>query len=96
MYNPKPINTSNIILNTDIVGLIELIARNTHNVWAVGRIDEGWKYGPIKDSNKKETPDLIPYEELPESEKEYDRNTAIETIKVLLALGYEIKAGKEN
>ena len=33
---------------------------------------------------------LVPYDELPESEKEYDRNTAIETLKLIIKLGYKI------
>ena len=90
MYTPKPIDTTGIQLNDDILELVEMIASNTHDVWAIGRIREGWVYGEIKDSEKKLSPDLVPYEELPESEKDYDRNTAIETIKVLISLGYSI------
>ncbi len=91
MYIPNPIDTSKIILSNDLIELTELIAENVHDVWAKGRISEGWKYGPVKNSDKKETPFLIPYSELPESEKDYDRNTAYETLKLIVKLGYTIE-----
>ena len=91
MYIPKPIDTSNIKLSEDLLALTEKIAENVHDVWAAGRIKEGWKYGPVRDDLKKETPCLVPYSELPESEKEYDRNTALETVKTIISLGYSIK-----
>lgn len=89
-YNPNPINTSDIVLSDDLLDLCEALAENTHDVWAVGRIAQGWTYGEKRDDEKKTTPCLVPYSELPESEKEYDRNTAMETIKVMLKMGYRI------
>ena len=91
MYTPQPIDTTNIILPDDLLELTEKIAENVHEVWSKGRIAEGWTYGEKRDDNKKETPCLVPYSELPENEKEYDRNTALETIKTILSLGYEIQ-----
>jgi len=91
MYKPQPIDTSNVVLSDEILALTEKIAENVHDVWAAGRIAEGWTYGAVKDPGKKETPLLIPYQELPESEKEYDRNTALETIRLISLLGYEIR-----
>ncbi len=90
MYNPNPIDTSSIELSKDLIELRELIAKNVHDVWAVGRIKEGWTYGDKKNAELKQTPLLVPYEDLPESEKEYDRNTAYETLKVIIKLGYKI------
>lgn len=69
----------------------EQLAENAHEVWAQRRMAEGWRYGPQRDEVKKEHPSLVPYENLPESEKEYDRSTAIEMLKVLFALGYRIE-----
>lgn len=89
-YNPNPINTSDIVLSDDLLDLCEALAENTHDVWAVGRIAQGWTYGEKRDDDKKTTPCLVPYSELLESEKEYDRNTAMETIKVMLKMGYKI------
>ncbi|MGN0484741.1 MAG: RyR domain-containing protein [Lachnospiraceae bacterium] len=90
MYDPKPIDTSNVTLSEELLNLTEKIAENVHDVWAVGRISEGWTYGEKKDAQKKKTPALVPYEELPESEKDYDRNTALETLKLIETLGYVI------
>lgn len=95
MYNPNPIDTSKIVLPSELLELTEKIAENVHDVWAQGRIREGWTYGPQRDDFKKETPCLVPYSELPDSEKEYDRNTAFETIKLIVSLGYEIKLNTE-
>ena len=69
MYTPTPIQTDDIILSDDLVALTELIAANVHDVWAAGRIKEGWTYGETKDTEKKTTPCLVPYDVLPESEK---------------------------
>ncbi len=91
MYKPSPIDTSNITLPKELIELTEKIAENVHDVWAQGRIREGWVYGDIRDDTKKQTPCLVPYSELSESEKEYDRNTALETVKLIVKLGYKIK-----
>lgn len=91
MYIPKPVDTSNVQLPDDLIALTEQIAENVHDIWAQGRIAEGWIYGPTKDEAKKTTPCLVPYSELSETEKEYDRNTAMETIKLIVALGYKVE-----
>ena len=91
MYTPKPIDTSGIKLPEELLALTEQIAANVHDVWACGRISEGWIYGEVKDPEKKTTPLLVPYDELSESEKDYDRNTALQTLKVVLSLNYSIK-----
>ena len=72
---------------------IDLLGLNTdvHDNWSVGRLSEGWSYGPARDDKKKTTPCLVPYSELPESEKEYDRTTAMETLKAIIAFGYKIE-----
>ena len=89
-YIPSPIDLSEVELPSDINSLVELIAKNVHDVWAKQRIEEGWTYGEVKDSINKTTPCLVPYEELPEEEKEYDRKTAMETLKLVVKLGYKI------
>lgn len=89
-YNPKPINTSDIQLPKEMNQLVEQLARNVHDNWALGRIKEGWTYGPQRDDANKKHPCLVDYDELPENEKEYDRNTAMETVKLILKLGWKI------
>ena len=89
-YKPKPIDTSPVELPQDILELTELLARNTHEVWAKLRMLEGWSWGPKRDDAAKEHPGLVPYDELTESEKDYDRKTAIESLKAICGLGYNI------
>lgn len=89
-YVPKPLDTSDVSLTPDIEELTELLARNTHDIWARQRLADGWRYGPRRDDARKEHPGLVPYECLSDSEKEYDRKTALETIKAIIALGYTV------
>lgn len=90
MYEPQPIETDDIILSEDILALADILARNTHEVWALGRINEGWTYGEKRDDTLKQTPCLVPYEQLSDIEKSYDFNTSIETLKLIVKLGYKI------
>ena len=90
-YIPRPIETSAICLPEDLNPLVEQMAKNVHEVWSAGRIAEGWTYGEKRDDEKKTHPCLVPYEELPESEKEYDRNTCLETLKFIIRAGYNIE-----
>ena len=90
MYTPKPVNTEDVMLSDDILELCEKLAENTHDIWAVGRIAEGWTYGEKRDDEKKHHPCLVPYGDLSESEKQYDRDTSIETLKLIVKLGYSI------
>lgn len=89
-YIPSPIETSDIVLPDEIIELSEKLAENVHEVWAKNRIEQGWRYGEKRNDVLKETPCLIPYNELPEEEKVYDRNTSIETLKTIIKLGYRI------
>jgi hypothetical protein len=92
-YVPDPIKTEKITVTQDVIELTERLAENAHDVWAKQRINDGWKWGAKRDDAKKEHPCLVPYEMLPESEKQYDRNAAMETLKAIMALGYRIEKG---
>ena len=89
-YQPHAMDLSDVQLPDDIMQLAERIAENVHDTWAEQRIAQGWTYGPARDDEKRQTPCLVPYGELPESEKEYDRNTAISTLKMVYFLGFRI------
>ena len=86
-YIPHPIDLSDIELPQELDELREAIAENIHEVWSAGRMKEGWTYGPERDDKLKKHPDLIPYSDLTESEKQYDRETAMNTIKLVIKLG---------
>jgi len=89
-YSPQPLDTSDIALPESLTPLIEALAENVHDTWAKGRMDAGWTYGPVRDDAKKQHPCLVPYGELSESEKAYDRDTAISTLKFICKKGYGI------
>jgi hypothetical protein len=89
-YLPKGIDTTHVDMSKDILELTERLAENAHDIWARNRIQEGWRYGPSRHDEKKEHPCLVPYDQLPESEKQYDRQTAMESLKAIVALGYQI------
>ena len=91
MYTPNPKNLDAIVLPEDLSALTERIAENVHEVWAASRIAQGWTYGSVRDDEKKQTPCLVPYADLPEEEKQYDRDTAMETLKLIVSLGYDIR-----
>ena len=90
IYIPKPIDTTDVSLPEELKLLAEQIAENVHEVWSEGRIKDGWTYGPVRDDATKNHPCLLPYCKLSESEKEYDRRTSQETIKLILKLGFKI------
>ncbi len=89
-YTPRPLDTSGVALPPSLTALLERLAENTHDVWAVTRIGQGWTHGPSRNDAAKQHPCLVPYADLPDSEKEYDRKTAEETLKLIVALGYQI------
>ena len=91
MYTPNPVNTDEIDLPEELLTLMEVIAENVHENWSAARIAEGWTYGAERSDANKQTPCLVPYDQLPEIEKEYDRRTALETLKLIVALGYRIE-----
>lgn len=90
-YIPQPINTNGVALPDELMPLVEKMAKNVHEVWAETRIAQGWTYGEKRDDEKKTHPCLIAYEELPEEEKEYDRNTCLGTLKLIMKLGFKIE-----
>ena len=92
-YTPQPIDTKDVVLPEELEQLVEEMSKNVHEVWADTRIQQGWTYGEQRNDELKTHPCLIPYEELPEEEKEYDRNTSIGTLKLIMKLGFRITKG---
>ena len=84
-----PKQTDDIILSGEL-NILEAMAKNVHDVWAESRISQGWTYGSERNDALKHHPCLIPYEDLPEVEKAYDRDTAVGTLKLICKLGFKI------
>ena len=91
-YKPSPIDTENVRLPESLASLVETMAKKVHEVWAYNRMQEGWSYGEDRNDAKKTHPCLVPYDELPEAEKDYDRETAVSTLKLIIKLGFNISA----
>ena len=89
-YTPQPLDVLDVKLPEDLEQLVEKMSKNVHEVWAESRMKQGWKYGCQRNDELKTHPCLVPYEELPEEEKEYDRNTSIGTLKLIMKLGFKI------
>jgi ryanodine receptor 2 len=90
-YIPNPIDTTDVVLPEELEQLVEQMSKNVHDVWAETRIKQGWTYGEQRNDELKTHPCLVPYDDLPEEEKVYDRNTSVETLKLILKLGFKIK-----
>jgi ryanodine receptor 2 len=89
-YLPHPIDSKEVQLPPELNPLTERLAENAHDLWAAQRLSQGWRFGERRDDSKQLHPCLVPYDQLPESEKEYDRITALGTLKAILKLGYQI------
>jgi hypothetical protein len=89
-YRPTPLQTDDVELPDALAPLVEDLARHVHDTWAQRRMEKGWTYGPDRDDEAKTHPCLVPYEDLPEDEKDYDRKTALETLRATMKLGYRI------
>lgn len=89
-YIPQPMDTDDIELPAELQKLSEELARNVHEVWSANRRADGWSYGPVRNDEKKQHPCMVPYDELPEREKDYDRSTSLETLKFILKSGFSI------
>ena len=95
-YIPSPIDTSDIQLPEELTPLLEAMAKNVHEIWSQERLKQGWTFGNQRDDVKKLHPCLIAYEDLPEEEKMYDRNTSVETLKLIIKLGFKIEKRKRE
>ena len=95
-YDPHPIDLTDVLLDDELLELTEAIAENTHEVWAAERKKEGWTYGPCRDDALKQNPDMVPYSDLPESEKEYDRRTAFDAMRLAKKLGFNLSRGESH
>ena len=74
----------------ELAGVVETLAERAHEHWAQQRMQDGWTWGPERDDRARRHPCLVPYGQLPESERDYDRRVAIGVLKALLELGYRI------
>ena len=89
-YVPNPVDTTDVKLPMELESLVEEMAKNVHEVWAQTRISQGWSFGEKRNDADKKHPSLVPSQELSEEEKTYDRNTSVQTLKLILKFGFKI------
>lgn len=89
-YSPCPIDTAAVVLPEALTPYLEVLAENVHETWAKGRMDAGWRFGKVRDEKNKLHPCLVPYSDLSEAEKDYDRQTAISTLKFIYKMGFKL------
>lgn len=95
-YKPQPIPTGHIALSDEILELVELLAENAHDIWASERLRDNWTFGPHRDDQERRHPCLVPYSQLSEQERDYDRAMVIGSIRAILALGFTISRARTS
>jgi ryanodine receptor 2 len=90
-YRPKPLDTSSVAIPESLFALMETLSANTHDLWARRRMGEGWTFGRQRDDGLRKHPNLVPYDDLAQEDRDYDRMLVCEVIKAILKLGYEIR-----
>jgi hypothetical protein len=95
-YEPEPIPVDHVVLSAEILALIERLAENAHDIWAAERLLQGWTHGPARDDARKQHPCLVPYQRLPENERDIDRAMISQSIRAMIALGVTISRDSES
>jgi len=91
-YEPKSLDLTNVQISADLVNLVEQLAEITHDNWVRQRLADGWRQGQRRNDLQKEHPGIVPYDDLPESEKEYDRKISLGVVQAMIALGYRVES----
>ncbi len=77
---PEPWAERDESFRAQFVATVERICRpgywttpeREHESWMQAYLDMGWQYGEVRDPEKKTHPDMVPFSELPESERQKD------------------------
>src|SRR4030067_861572 len=91
-YEAKSLDLTNVQISADLVKLVERLAEITHDNWVRQRLADGWRHGQRRDDVQKEHPCIVPYDDLPESEKEYDRKISLGVVQAMIASGYRVES----
>ncbi|XP_075257500.1 ryanodine receptor 2-like isoform X3 [Convolutriloba macropyga] len=91
-YKPAPYDIAIVQLGPVMSKLVELLAENTHNIWAEAKIARSWTHGAQDSASMKRTPLLTEYKNLDPVARKGVRNSAVEAIKLIVVLGYRIEA----
>ena len=72
---------------------VELLAEMEHERWSGERVSQGWTLGPDRDDTARRTPYLVPYADLPEAIKDYDRTPVRDIPRLLAGIGFRVVRG---
>lgn len=75
---------------------LEFLSRMEHRRWMDEKINAGWQYGPVKDPVRKSHPSLVSWEDLPEDEREKDRQAVRAIPELLAAVWFDIRRGSKK
>ncbi|XP_075893569.1 ryanodine receptor 3 isoform X4 [Nelusetta ayraudi] len=95
-FDPRPINTANISLPEKLEYIATKYAEHSHDKWSSEKVSAGWKHGDSVDEQVKCHPLLKPYKALSEKERETYRWPVRESLKSMLAMGWNIERTKEG
>ncbi|XP_062415583.1 ryanodine receptor 3 isoform X4 [Pungitius pungitius] len=95
-FDPKPISTANISLPEKLEYIANKYAEHSHDKWSSEKASAGWKHGDSLDERAKTHPLLKPYKALSEKERETYRWPVRESLKSMLAMGWNIERTKEG
>ncbi|KAM3723537.1 Ryanodine receptor [Dirofilaria immitis] len=89
-FVPVLVDISNVVLPEFAMEIHEKLAENLHELWAMRKIELGWSYGEVRDQKTRRHPCLTSFQQLPQNEKTYNINLAIDTMKTIEALRYHM------
>jgi tetratricopeptide (TPR) repeat protein len=70
---------------------VEQLAERVHEAWIENRRADGWRFAEQRDDRRRETPLLVPYRNLDETDRELDRVSVRASLQGLRELGYRIE-----
>ncbi|XDC62019.1 hypothetical protein R6Z07M_013201 [Ovis aries] len=95
-FDPRPVETLNVIIPEKLDSFINKFAEYTHEKWAFDKIQNNWSYGENIDEELKTHPMLRPYKTFSEKDKEIYRWPIKESLKAMIAWEWTIEKAREG
>uniref|UniRef100_A0A8C3VA48 Ryanodine receptor 1 n=1 Tax=Catharus ustulatus TaxID=91951 RepID=A0A8C3VA48_CATUS len=95
-FDPKPVETLNVIIPEKLDTFINKYAEYTHEKWAFDKIQNNWTFGEAVDEEAKTHPMLRPYKTFSEKDKEIYRWPIKESLKAMLAWEWTVEKAREG
>nr|XP_042717007.1 LOW QUALITY PROTEIN: ryanodine receptor 1 [Chrysemys picta bellii] len=95
-FDPKPVETLNVIIPEKLDTFINKYAEHTHEKWAFDKIQNNWTFGETIDEEAKTHPMLRPYKTFSEKDKEIYRWPIKESLKAMIAWEWTVEKPHEG